>query len=98
MYNNRVNLNLQVTDSFFRYLFVMIYNVDFCTPKTDLCSTCLQFQEKIKTVTDPGIINTLTVQQRLHKIRAKVVYEFLEENQENLEVVMFRLSKKLGTS
>ncbi|KAK5640066.1 hypothetical protein RI129_010877 [Pyrocoelia pectoralis] len=89
MYNNRVNLDLQVKESFFRYLFVRTYNVGFGTPKTDLCSTCLQFQEKIKTVTDPGVINALTVQQRLHKIRANVFYEFLKENQENLEVVMF---------
>lgn len=89
MFNNSVRPDLQVKESFFRYFFTRKYNVGFGTPKTDLCSTCLQFKEKIKQCTDDGTRNHLMTQQRIHKIRANSFYQLLKENQDDPEVVTF---------
>ncbi|CAH1985289.1 unnamed protein product [Acanthoscelides obtectus] len=89
MFNNTVDKDLQVKESFFRYFFTRKYNVGFGTPKTDMCSTCLQFQDQIKKSLDINTKNRLMAQQRAHKIRAKCFYELLKEVRADNEVVTF---------
>ncbi|CAH2004439.1 unnamed protein product [Acanthoscelides obtectus] len=72
-----------------RYFFTRKYNVGFGTPKTDMCSTCLQFQDQIKKSLDINTKNRLMAQQRAHKIRAKCFYELLKEVHADNEVVTF---------
>nr|CAH7752421.1 unnamed protein product [Callosobruchus chinensis] len=88
MYNS-VNKDLQVKEPFFRFFFTRKYNVGFGTPKTDLCSTCLQFKEKMKNTTDDVTKNQLMTQQRIHKIRANSFYQLLKESQDDVDVVTF---------
>ncbi|CAH1986106.1 unnamed protein product [Acanthoscelides obtectus] len=87
MFNNTVDKDLQVKESFFRYFFTRKYNVGLGTPKTDMCSTCLQFQDQIKKSLDINTKNRLMAQQRAHKIRAKCFYELLKEVHADNEVV-----------
>lgn len=47
MYKNSFGKGMQVKESFFRLLFTRNYNVVLGTPITDICSTSLQFREKI---------------------------------------------------
>lgn len=53
MYKLSEDANPQVKESYFRRIFHMSYNIGFGTPKTDICSTCLEFSEKIKIETNP---------------------------------------------
>lgn len=87
MFNNKVTEDLQVKESFFRFFFTRKYNVGFGTPKTDLCSTCLQFKDQLKKTTENTIRDRLLTQQRVHKIRANCFYELLKEFQDDPEVV-----------
>ncbi|CAH2011897.1 unnamed protein product [Acanthoscelides obtectus] len=100
MFNNTVDKDLQVKESFLRYFFTRKYNVGFGTPKTDMCSTCLQFQDQIKKSLDINTKNRLMAQQRAHKIRAKCFYELLKEVHADNEVVTFSFDcqKKPGSA
>nr|CAI5851159.1 unnamed protein product [Callosobruchus analis] len=89
IYNSTVNRDLQVKPSIFRFFFTRKYNVGSGTPKTVLCSTCLQFKEKIKNITDDGTKNHPIVQQRIHKIRANSFYQLLTKSQNDEEIVTF---------
>ncbi|KAI4455484.1 dna-directed rna polymerases i ii and iii subunit rpabc2 [Holotrichia oblita] len=48
MYNDQADTNVKVKHCFFRNYFNKNYDVGFGTPQTDICSTCLQYKDKIK--------------------------------------------------
>lgn len=49
MYNRQADENLKVKKGYFRKIFNNYYNLVFGSPRTDVCSTCLQYDELIKT-------------------------------------------------
>lgn len=51
MYNEE-NSNLTVKECFFRNIFNLKFNIGFSTPQVDVCSTCLEFKEKLKREND----------------------------------------------
>lgn len=48
MYNEKPR-TIPVKHSYFRHIFNRYYNLGFSTPRTDVCSTFLQLQKKIRT-------------------------------------------------
>ncbi|CAH4033330.1 unnamed protein product [Pieris brassicae] len=54
MYNNQEGLeeDLKVKKGYFRKIFDNNYNLGFGSPRTDVCSVCLQLFEKIKRASD----------------------------------------------
>lgn len=48
-----LNPNSPVKQSYFRAVFNQDFNLGFGSPRTDLCSKCLEIQEKIKNENDP---------------------------------------------
>lgn len=95
-FNNSVPENLNVRFSFFHKYFTNNYNIGFGTPKTDECSTCLTFKEKLKLEQDPRARVELITSQRVHKLRAKAFYEMLQEEKPGLATFSFDCQKNLA--
>ncbi|KAL4706794.1 hypothetical protein ACJJTC_018175 [Scirpophaga incertulas] len=85
----------EVKQSYFRRIFNNTYNIGFGTPKTDVCSTCLELIEKIKIEADPVKKNTLMVEKRVHSLRAKAFFEKLREAQDDIKIISFDCQKNL---
>lgn len=98
IYNETVGNDeaLKVKESFFRAYVNKTFNIGFGTPKTDICSTCLQFKTNIKKTQDDANKNNLIAQQRLHKIRANCFYALLQETREDLATFSFDCQKNLA--
>lgn len=95
MYNSTVHPDLKVKESYFRNIFNTKYNVGFGTPRVDVCSTCLQLDEKLKACTDPLMKNTLMNDKRIYKLRAKCFYELLKEKQSDTQTFSFDCQRNL---
>ncbi|CAG9792679.1 unnamed protein product [Diatraea saccharalis] len=65
------------------------------SPKTDVCSVCLQLTEKIKAEQDNGKKNELITEKRIHSLRAKAFFEKLREQCEGLITISFDFQKNL---
>jgi len=87
------NENLPVKDSYFRKIFNTQYNLGFGSPRTDVCSTCLQLTEKIKACHDKDMKANLFAQKRLHKLKSKAFYSLLKERDEGVETFSFDCQK-----
>ncbi|CAG4975815.1 unnamed protein product [Colias eurytheme] len=85
----------EVKKSYFRRIFNTTYNIGFGTPKTDVCSTCLELIEKIKIEADPVKKNTLMVEKRIHSLRAKAFFEKLREAQDDIKIISSDCQKNL---
>lgn len=65
------------------------YNLGFGTPRTDICSICLQFQENIKTETDSVKKKDLMIQKRIHTLNAKAFYSILKTKEDGSKTMSF---------
>lgn len=92
MYKNR-EIQPIATKSLFRKVFNTEFNLGFGSPKTDICSTCLQFQEKIKVETDIGKKTELITLKRVHSLRAKAFYDVLKSQDERTLTLSFDCQK-----
>lgn len=95
MYNSQAVSELKVKYSYFRTVFNRNYNLGFGTPRTDVCSFCLQFGEKMKTETDVSIRNDLIIKHRIHKLKAKAFFGFVKEETPDLLTLSFDCEKNL---
>ncbi|CAH2089032.1 unnamed protein product [Euphydryas editha] len=95
MYNNSQTDNLKVKKSYFRNTFNQNYNLGFGSPRTDVCSTCLQFSEKIKIEKDNNVRNKLLINQRIHKLKANAFFGYVKEEQSDLLTLSFDCQKNL---
>ncbi|RVE49656.1 hypothetical protein evm_005713 [Chilo suppressalis] len=84
-----------VKNSYFRSIFNNYYNIGFGSPKTDVCSTCLELKEKIKLESDPQKKNELITQKRVHMLRANAFFEKLREESDGLKIISFDCQKNL---
>ncbi|KAJ8706277.1 hypothetical protein PYW08_006831 [Mythimna loreyi] len=96
LYNSQVESELKVKPSYFRNIFNRNYNLGFGSPRTDVCSVCLQFTEKMKTETRVNIRNDLIVMQRIHKLKAKAFFGFVKEEKPDLLTLSFDCEKNLS--
>lgn len=85
--------SLQVKETYFRYIFNRCYNLGFGSPRVDVCSTCLQLSEKIKTCRDEEQKNILFTEKRVHKLRSQAFYDLLKENKEHVLIISFDCQK-----
>lgn len=64
-----------VKQSYFRHIFNREFNLGFGTPTTDVCSTCIELNERIKKENDQVNKNELMTAMRVHKLRAKAFFK-----------------------
>lgn len=81
--------------SYFRSIFNNSYNIGFGSPRTDVCSTCLELSEKIKNEADPAKKSKFITEKRVHSLRAKAFYEKLREQSDGLKIISFDCQKNL---
>lgn len=84
---------IPVKINYFRKIFNTEYNLGFGNPRTDVCSTCLQLGERIKTCRDLEDKKTLITELRVHKLRAKAFFHLLQENNDDLLILSFDCQK-----
>lgn len=95
MYEDQVLPGYSVTQGFFRKIFNTRFNIGFGSPKTDVCSTCLQLNENIKIEKSQIKKQEFITQQRIHKLRAKQFYKMLQEELPGLLIISFDCEKNL---
>lgn len=93
MYNESTPIDLQVKKSYFRMVFNTNFNLSFKSPATDLCSTCIMLDEKLKHEKDQKKRNELIMLKRVHKLRSKAFYTIAREEKPNLESFSFDCQK-----
>lgn len=93
MYDNAVATDHKVKLSYFREIFNTKFNIGFGTPRTDVCSTCLQFSEKIKVEKDVTRKEEMQTELKVHKLRAKAFFSLLKEEKNGLLIVSFDCQK-----
>lgn len=95
-YNSTVHDDLKVKKSYFRHVFNTKYNLAFGTPRTDVCATCIKFNEQMKVEKDPNKKTNLMVAQRLHKLRAKAFFAKAKEEKATLKTFSYDCQKNLN--
>lgn len=94
LYNNELTDDeLKVKESYFRYVFRHNFNIGFGKPSVDECSTCISLRERMKHSTDPAQKQTLMTELRVHKLKSKAFYTYLQETRDDLMTVSFDCQK-----
>ncbi|KAL4715282.1 hypothetical protein ACJJTC_010852 [Scirpophaga incertulas] len=93
MYN--VDANLKVKKGYFRKIFNNYYNLGFGSPRTDVCSMCIQLLEKIKRERNDVQKQKLIVEYRVHKLKAKAFFNLVKEQRTDLKTLSFDCEKNL---
>lgn len=88
--------HIKVKETYFRKIFTTFFNIGFGSPRTDVCSKCLELDEKIKTEKNEQHKQKLMVQKRLHKLRSKAFFELLREKRANLLTFTFDCQKNFA--
>lgn len=70
-------------------------NLGFGSPRTDMCSKCIEFQEKIKTEKDVSKTNQLIIEQRVHKLKSQAFFKLLREKKDQMATFSFDCQKNL---
>lgn len=84
---------IYVKEGFFRKIFNTNYNLGFGNPRTDVCSTCLKLEERIKSEKDKNQKQQLITEKRVHKLRAKAFFEILREDDSKILKFSFDCQK-----
>lgn len=94
MYTASVELTTHhVKLSYFRNIFNTNFNIGFGSPRTDMCSTCLQLKEKIKMSKNEVEKSDLQTELKVHNMRAKAFFSLLKEDREGLKTFSFDCQK-----
>ncbi|KAH9641530.1 hypothetical protein HF086_011422 [Spodoptera exigua] len=89
------NPNSPVKQSYFRAIFNEDFNLGFGSPRTDVCSRCIEFQEKIKAEKDVSKKNQLIIEQRVHKLKSQAFFKLLREKKDQMATFSFDCQKNL---
>lgn len=97
MYCNEIKDDeLQVKQSYFRYVFNTKFNIGFKRPATDICSKCQMFKETIKLEKNLNTKQALMTRSTVHKRRAKAFYKLLKEEKPNMITICFDCQKNMS--
>ncbi|KAG5866989.1 hypothetical protein JTB14_028178 [Gonioctena quinquepunctata] len=96
LYNTSAEDHLKIKESYFRKFVNRNYNLGFGTPKTDVCSVCLNFKEEIKKEKDETLTTNLITKQRVHKLKANAFFAMLKEEKDNVINYSFDCQKNLA--
>lgn len=78
LYTNQAGEGLAVIYQYFKNIFFNRIYLAIGTPRTDVCSTCLQRTGRFKIATTPQRKQELTTQKRIHSLRAKAFYQMIK--------------------
>lgn len=95
IYNKQATENLQVKPLYFRSVFNKCFNLGFGSPRVDVCSTCLQLGEKLKTTITESEKSTLMAEKTVHKRRAKEFFNMLKEDNPKIKILSFDCQKNM---
>lgn len=95
MYNKDVPNNLKVKAAFFISVFNNHFKIGFGSPRTDMCSICLELDEQIKSSKDNIEKQTIMTTKRVHTLKAKAFYNLLREEIAGLKILSFNCQKNL---
>ncbi|CAG4933924.1 unnamed protein product [Parnassius apollo] len=95
MYEDQASPGFGVKQGFFRKIVNTRFNICFGSPRTDVCSVCLQLTEKIKVEPSQPRKPELMTQHRIHNLRAKQFYKMLQEDLPGLLIISFDCEKNL---
>ncbi|CAG4957539.1 unnamed protein product [Colias eurytheme] len=87
--------NSPVKSSYFRSIFNQDFNLGFGSPRRDVCSKCLELQEKLKNENDTSKKNLLMIEKRIHKLRAQTFFKLLREKEGQMITFSFDCQKNL---
>lgn len=93
MYQANHSDELKVRQCYFRNIFVKNYNIGFKTPRVDVCSKCLELNERIKSQKNPNVKQMLITEQRIHKLKANMFYYYLRQKEDNTLTMSFDCQK-----
>lgn len=93
MYNNEKSGDEKVKPWLFRHVFNNKFNLGFGSPRSDVCSKCLELAEKLKYCKIANEKTKLIHERRVHKLRAKAFYSLLKENDDHLAIFSFDCQK-----
>ncbi|XP_045451968.1 uncharacterized protein LOC123667932 [Melitaea cinxia] len=89
------NPDSTVKSSYFRFIFNADFNLSFGTPRTDVCSKCIELSEKIKTENDQSVKVNLMTEKRIHRLKARAFFNMLREKKEGMATFSFDCQKNL---
>lgn len=95
MYNGKVGSTLKVKQTFFRNIFCTSFNIGFGSPRTDVCSTCLAYDEKIKQASDETSKSELIAEKQIYTREAKNFCDHLKESRSNMITFSYDCEKNL---
>ncbi|CAH2100544.1 unnamed protein product [Euphydryas editha] len=95
MYNDEALPDFEVKIGFFRKVFTTSFNIGFGSPRTDVCSTCLELVERLKITANENEKQNFRTQYRIHKLRAKAFFTFLRDNNPEVQIISFDCQKNL---
>lgn len=96
IYSSKTEENHRVKLNYFREYVNINYNIGFGSPKTDVCSTCLRTDEKMKTTLTEEEKQNLITEQRVHKLKAKAFFKLLKTEYPNVQNFSFDCQKNLA--
>ncbi|CAH2095681.1 unnamed protein product [Euphydryas editha] len=94
LYNSQ-NPDSTVKSSYFRFIFNADFNLSSGTPRTDVCSKCIELSEKLKTENDPSVKVNLMTEKRIHRLKARAFFNMFREKKEGMATFSFDCQKKL---
>lgn len=93
MYEAECNEEQHVKESYFRKIFNTNYNLGFGTPRSDVCSVCTQYNEKIKAEKRENEKKVLASLKQVHLLKGKAFYKKLKERRPDLLTISFDCQK-----
>lgn len=95
MYSVQALAGYDVKHGYFSKLFNQSFNIGFGSPRQDVCSTCLQITERMKIATNEEEKQELRTQRRIHKLRAKCYFQYLRDDDPDVQIISFEGQKNL---
>lgn len=95
MYSDQALAGYDVKHGYFRKVFNRSFNIGFGSPRQDVCSNCLQLTERMKVAINEREKQELRTQLRIHKLRAKCYFQYLRDDDPDVQIISFDCQKNL---
>lgn len=80
-------------ESYFRRIFNTKFNIGFSHPRSDMCSTCLEYKEKIKIENEDAVKARLKTELSVHVARSNAFFKFLQDTASKIKILSFDCGK-----
>lgn len=89
MYEKQAVERVKVKYEYFKKVFLSDLNLAIGTPRTDVCSVCLELGERFKLAATDEEKQTIRRQKRVHSLRSQAFYRIIGEAKNNPETLSF---------